>query len=333
MTPTPKSAHVDAALSNIAIGYKNPMFIADMVLPHVPVMKKSDYFYKFLKGDWFRLEAQVRGAGAEAAQSGYKLSTDNYSCIEYALAHPVPVELINNADVALRPWVTAVNFVMRHILLRKEYIVSDLITTAANWTSTNDAAGGWLSSAASNTFITDMFTAKKTIRELIGVDPNTFVCDANTWDNILQNEDVLDRIKYSSSAGSPAIVTPNLVAQLFGLNEVHVGGAVYSSDEETVAGTEFTAVRMWETNADKGSAWLGYKTPVPALNEPNAGYIFEWMGDSGQESQIVESDTYRQVRKWWEDAKKAWMVEAAENFVAKVTSADAGYLFTDTLAT
>lgn len=332
MTPTPKSAHVDSALTDIAIGYMNPMFIADKVFPHVPVQKKSDYFFKFLKGDWFRLEAKVRGAGAEAAQSGYKLTTDSYSCLEYALAHPVPVELINNADVAIRPWLAAVNFVMKHVLLMKEYLVSNQIVTAGNWTSSNDVEGGWLSSGTS-TFITDMFTAKKTIRELIGIDPNIFVCDATTWDNILQTSDVLDRIKYSSSVGSPAVVTPNLIAQLFGLNEVHVGGAIYSSDEETVAGTEFTAVRMWETNATKGSAWLGYKTQTPAINEPNAGYIFEWMGDEGQESAVISSDTYRKVRKWWENAKKAWMVEASENFASKVTCADAGYLFYDTLAT
>ena len=332
MTPTPKSAHIDAALTAIAIGYLNPMFIADKVLPHVPVAKKSDSFFKFLKGDWFRLDARVRGAGAQAAQGGYKLTSDSYSCLEYALAHPVPVELINNADAAIRPWETAVNYVMRQILLRKEYVVSSLITTAANWTTSNDAEGNWLYSAATNTFITDMFTAKKVIRELIGVDPNVFVCDANTWDNILQNQEVLERIKYSSSAGSPAIVTPNLVAQLFGLNEVHVGGAIYSSDEETVAGTEFTAVRMWETNANKGSAWLGYKTALPAINEPNAGYIFEWMGDAGQESEIMSSDIYRRVRKWWDDARKSWMVEASEQFDAKVTSKDAGYLFTDTIS-
>ncbi|HBA84928.1 MAG TPA: hypothetical protein DCZ95_12610 [Verrucomicrobia bacterium] len=333
MNPTPKSAHKDAALTALAIGYLNPMFIADRVFPHVPVAKRSDYFFKFLKGDWFRLDAQVRGAGAEAAQSGYKLTSDSYSCLEYALAHPVPVQLINNADAALRPWETAVNYVMRQVMLRKEYVVSQKIVTAANWTSTNDAEGNWLATATTNTFIPDMFLAKKTVRELIGIDPNVLVVDANTWDNILQNEDVLDRIKYSSTAGSPAVVTPNLIAQLFGLDEVLVGGAIYSNSEETVAGTEFNAVRMWETNATKGSAWLGYRTALPAINEPNAGYIFEWMGDAGQESEVMSSDVYREVRKWWEDSKKAWMVEASETFDAKITSADAGFLFTDTLAT
>lgn len=335
MNPTPKSAHQDAALTNIAIGYRSPMFIGDIVFPHVPVIKKSDKFYKFLKGDWFRLDAAVRGAGAEAAQGGYKLTTGDYSCLEYALAHPVPIELINNADDPLQPMTTAVQYLVRQLQLRKEYQVAKLCVTAANWTSTNDAAGGWAKTAdgTGNTFIEDVFTAKATIRELIGVEPNTLVVDAVTWDNIIQEYSVLERIKYSMTTGQPAMVNASMIAQLFGLGRVLVGGAIYSDAEETVAGTEFNAVRMWETNADKGAAWLGYVTPTPAINEPAAGYVFEWQGDAGQQSEQVQGDAHRTVRRWWDDAKKAWMVEASENFDEKVTSADAGFLFTDTLAT
>jgi len=335
MNPTPKSAHIDAALTSIAIGYNAPMFIADRVFPHIQVKKKSDKFFKFLKGDWFRMDADVRGAGADARQSGYKLTSGNYSAIEYALAHPVPIELINNADDPLTPLRTAVEYLVRQIQLRKEYMVSTLCCTAANWTSSEDAAAGWLATAdgSGNTFIADMFAAKRTVRKLIGVNPNIMVVDDKTWDNIIQEYSVLERIKYSMGAGEPASVTTNLIAQMFGLDEVLIGSAIYSSAEETVAGAEFTAVDMWETNATKGSALLFYRTPTPAINQPNAGYIFEWTGDMGQQSEIVDSDVYRTVRRWWDDGKKAWMVEGSENFDEKVTCADAGFLFTDTIVT
>lgn len=333
MPLTPKSAHIDSALSNISIGYRNGLFIADQVLPHIPCNKASDYFFKFQKGDWFRLDARKRGAGAEAAQGGYKLTTGSYSCEETALAHPVPIELINNADDPLVPLKTGVDYVTKQVMLAKEKEVSDLVMATASWTTSNDAEGGWLATAATNTFIADVFTGKKVVRELIGVDPNVLVMDANTWDNVLQNEDVLDRIVGGSMGTNPAIVTKKLVAQLFGLDEILVGGALYSSDEETLAGTEFTAVRMWEVNAGKGSAILMYRTPAPAINEPNAGYIFEWKGDEGMPSSIVEGDTYRKVRKWWDEPKKSWMVEASESWDQVVTCADAGYIFTDTLST
>lgn len=335
MDPTVKSAHVDSALTNIAIGYQNPMFIADRVFPQVGVTKRSDYFFKFLKAAWFRLDARTREPGSQAAESGYRLTSDTYSCLEWAIAHKVPIELINNADAAVRPMESGVNWAMRQVLLRKEYQVATLCCTAANWTSTNDAAAGWLATAdgSGNTFIADVYSAKKTIRELIGVDPNVMVMDQDTFDNCAQEYTVLERIKYSYTGGQPAMVTPQLLAQLFGLDEVLVGRAVYSSDEETVAGTEFTAVKMWETNATKGSCLLLYRTPTPATDEPNAGYIFQFAGDEGQQSAIVRQDAYRTVRRWWDDKRKSWWVEASENFDEKVTCADAGFLFTDTIVT
>lgn len=335
MDPTSKSVHIDAALSSLSIGYRNPMFIADQVFPHVRVAKMSDYFFKFLKAAWFRMDAEAVGPGAKKPRSGYKMSSDTYSCIKYAIEHPVPIETLNNADAVLNPFQSGVNWATRQIQLKKEYQVSSLCMTSANWTSTNDAAGGWAKTAdgTGNTFIEDIFTAKKTMRELIGVEPNVMVVDANTWDNICQEYTVLERIKYSFGGGEPAIVTKRLIAQMFGLDEVLVGSAIYSSDEETVAGTEFTAVNMWEVNATKGSCLLLYRTPTPAIEEPNAGYVFEWIGDEGNQSSLIKSDVYREVRRWWDQATDSWIIDAREYFDEKVTCADAGYLFTDTILT
>ena len=47
----------------------------------------------------------------------------------------------------------------------------------------------------------------------------------------------------------------------------------------------------------------------------------------------VESDIYRDVRYWWDQAIKSYWVEAAENFDVKATCADAGCLFYDTIVT
>jgi len=332
MQPTPKSSHRDATLSNISVAYRNGLYIADLVFPHVPVRKQSDYFYSFTKGAWFRRDAGVRGPGGAARRGGYVVSDTQYNCIEYAMAHPVPVELINNADDALQPWVTGVTYATDKILLEKEYIVSTLCCTSANWTSSNDAEGGW-AAGESNTFIADVLDAKETIRQLIGRYPNTMVMDAKTLKEIKQDSSVLDRIKYTGTQGAPADVTTQTLAQLFELDRVLIGGAIYSDAEEVVAGTDFNAVDLWETTATKGACWLGYVSPNPALMDPTAGYIFEWNGDAGQESRTIAADTYRSVRYWWEDPQKQWVIEASENFDAQVTSADAGYLFYDTILT
>jgi len=333
MLPLPSSVHIDAALSNISILHKNQSFIADRVFPTVPVQKQSDYFFKFLKGAWFRNEASVRGPGAEARRGGYVLTSDTYSCVEYAFAHPVPIELINNADAAIRPFETGVGYVTDKIMLAKEKVVSDLVATAGNWTSSNDAEGGW-AAGAGNTFIEDMLTAKRTIRQLIGRYPNVLIMDSKTLEQLKQESSILDRIKYTGTQGAPADVTTRTLAQLFELDEVLIGTAIYSSAEEVVAGTDFTAVDLWETNATKGAAFLYYRPPQPGLEIPSAGYCFNWtQREKGAQGEQLPSGPMRSVRRWWEDSPKQWVVEASECFDAKVTGADAGYLFYDTIST
>lgn len=329
--PTMQSVHKSAALSNIAIGYRNQMFIADRVFPHVTVTKQADYFFKFLKGAWFRNEARVRGPGSEAGRSGYKLTSDTYTCKEYAQAHPIPIEIINNADVAIQPWATGVRFAMNAVMLAKEYLVSTLCCTTGNWTTTDDVNGDWAATAGTNTFLTDVLSGKETIRQLIGVYPNVLVLDAKTFRHLKECDDILDRIKYSGTQGAPADVTTQTLAQLFELDEVLIGGALRSTAEETVAGTEWSAQDLWEKTSTKGAAFLFYRTRTPAIDEPNAGYIFEWNGGAGQQSRTVNQDVYREVRYWWEDAAKQFVVEASECFDAVATCADAGYLFYDTV--
>lgn len=332
MQPTPKSAHKDAALSNVAIGYRPAMFAADRVAPYVPVKKQSDYFFKFLKGAWFRNEARMRGPGSIAARGGYPLTSDTYACKEYAFGHPVPVELVNNADAVLRPFATAVKYAMRKVLLAKEVIVSTACMTAGNWTTSDDVAAGW-AAGSSSTFITDINAQKEVIRKLIGVYPNKLLLEAKTFATAKEDPTVLDRIKYSGTQGRPADVTLQTLAQLFELDEVILAGSIYSSAEEVVAGTDFTAVDLWEVNATKGAALLYYSPPEPAIDEPAAAYCFNWKGDAGQEDEVMESDIYRAVRYWWQNDQKSWIVEASEYFDFKITCADAGCLFYDTIVT
>lgn len=334
MLPLPGSAHKDAALSNLSIAYRNNMYIADQVFPTVPVAKQSDYFFKFLRGDWFRQDASVRGPGAMAKRGGYKLSSDTYSCKEYAFAHSIPIELINNADDVLNPMQTGINFVTESILLAKEKVVSTLICTAANWATyfSEDAEGLWAPTDTTNTFLVDVLYRREFIRQAIGRYPNVLVMDAKTYKGLKGSSVLLDRIKYTGTNGNPADVTPQMIAMLCDLEKVLVGGAIYTSDEETLAGTEFTAVDLWETNATKGSAWLGYVSPSPAVDIPSAGYTFVW-NNSNIPNEIVMQTGARSVRRWWEDAQKQWVVEASEYFDAKITSNVSGFLWYDTYTT
>lgn len=334
--PTAKDVHQDAALSQFSTMHRNQMFVADRVFPHVRVNKQSDYYYKFLKGAWFRTMAGRKGHGSKTQRSGYKVTTGTYACEKFAQAHPIPIGVINNADIAIRPWQNGVRFATNSVLLRKEYEVSSIVTTAGNWTSSEDVEGAWANTDSTNTVIGDVNGAKETVRKLIGAYPNVLLVNAATMVKLKEANPILERIKYMGFEGNPADVTPNVLAQLFELDEVIVGGASYSDAEEVVAGTDFNAVDLWETNANHGGAFLFYREPAPALESPNTGYIVTWPGDEGGEHNVIDVQSeangpVRTVDYWWEEDEEQYIVRAAEWFDVIAAGADGGYLFYDTI--
>lgn len=329
--PTPSDVHVDTLMADISIRFKNKVFIADRLFPTVRVKKKSDKYALFQKGAWFRDEAGMRGPGTRARRGGYVITTPNYTCEEWAFAKEIPDENRANADAPLDPDTEAVEFATNIVQLRKERIVAALVTTAGNWTSSEDAEGGWVASSG-NTFIADVNKGIRTILGLTGIRPNKLAIDYKTFIGLTDVSGILDRI-HTGTTEQPATVTPQTIAALFRLDEVLVGDAVYSSAEETAAGTDFTGVDIWETNAGKGMGFLFYAPPAPAIRTPSSGYIFNWPSDEIVGMQIAREYVYRGVRRWREAAEHQDVVEAFENFCAKATAADLGYLFYDTYAT
>lgn len=334
MKPLPKDAHKDGILSQFSISYtgRERGLIGDLVFPNCRVINQTGYYLKHLKGAWFSDEATVRGPGADFPMSGYPIDTDSvYLCTERAFAHAVPIELINNADNPVKPLETGTKYATTKILIAKERAVSNLVVTASNWTNADDVTGGW-AAGESNTFIEDVLTAKESMRKLIGMYPNRMMICAATMTELEQETDLLDRIKYTGSSERPARVTPTAIAELLGLDMVVIGGSIYSDAYETVAGDEWSAVDLWETNTGKGSALLYYAPGEPSIDEPSAGYTFTWAGDDGAPTTVINKDNFRSVVRWWEPMKKSWIVAASEYFDVRATCPDAGYLFYDTIS-
>ncbi len=337
--PTAKDLHlVDPILTNLVVGYTVQDFIADKMFRVVPVPERSATFYKFLKGGWFRNIAGYRGPGSPARIAGYNVSSDTLSCKEVALAHKVPIESIQEAMrrgvSAMRPMEVGARFATNAVRLNKEVALSTLVMNSSNWTGSEDVEGAWANTDSTNTFITDVNTAKENIRKRIGRYPNVLEIEAKTFMKLKEASPILDRIKYMGTQGRPADVTTEALAALFELDEVLIGGTIYSDAEETLAGTEFNAVDLWEVTATKGSALLFYRNPSPEPDkeEPSAGYTFQ-LARNEEVPDATGQDLLTVIRRWWESGMKSWMVEASEIFDQEIVMADAGHLFYDTILT
>lgn len=301
-TPTQQQVHLDTALTNISVAYRNANYIAETIFPNIPVQKQSNKYFIFTKSDWFRDEATYRAPGTRAQRVDYNLSSSNYLCAEWAIAKGVPDEVVENADTPLRPIAEAAEYVTDKMYLRKEILVAGIVFGNSQWSSS--ATPGVLWSNDTSDPIGDVNTALDTVRQAIGRDPNKGVIGAGLWRHLVKHPDLIDRIKGAAGPGSPAVLTMQTIAALFELEQIVVGKAVKDTGAEGAAASRSY---VWGNHMA-----LCYTSGTPSLNSPSAGYVFQWQA--------------RAVNRYREEQEHQDVVEVTENFDQKLVAADAGYL-------
>jgi hypothetical protein len=323
--PLNKTA-VPPILANVSVQYRNPIYVADRVFAMIDNCPPEAKIARYLKGAWFRDEAQMRGPGSDAARGGYPVDFIDVIPKEYAFAKEVTDE---DREVAgamggppLQPDQDAIAFATEKIMMKREILVAAIIK-ATVWSSVaatgEDADGLWIPPGNTNTFLTDVEARKVTIQSATGLMPNCLLMDSITWAGVKGCDAVLDRIKYTQRG----IIGPELVASILDLQDVIVAPAIYSSAKEAKAATDFTAAQIWANTTTKGMAFLCYRPPAAGLKVPAAGYIAR----SGLFPGGVR------VTTWREDSKHQDVYEAAEKIHPVATGLDLGFMWKDTALT
>lgn len=278
--PNRSDIHIDKALTNISVKYMQDSsnFIADSVFPQVPVQKQSDRYFKYLKEDWFRDDAQERAMGTESAGGDYDVdNTPTYFCKKYAFHKDVFEEDRANSDTPLTPDTDATEFVVDKLLLNKEN----------NWAKTYFKSGVWAQdntgvaySAGVHNYIqwddysysdpikdiADMATA---MAETTGKRPNKLTIGRRVYDALRQHPDILDRIKFTQKG----VITLDLIAELFDVEQILVANSI-----QNIA-AKGQAADMKFIMGD--NALLTYSINAPKLKAATAGYTFTWVGLMG----------------------------------------------------
>ena len=339
--PSVSQVHIDAILTNISVAYlqNTNNFIADKVFPVIPVDKKSNLYFKYTKDDWFRDEAQRRADGTASAGSGYGLTTDTYMADVFAFHKDIGDQTRANADNPLNPDMEATQFVTQRLLLRREVQWSTDYFQGSAWgtnilgvaSAATPVAGVstyvWSDYVGATSYksnpITDVELAKAYILQTTGYEPNTLVLGYKVFQTLKNHPLLVDRYKYTQAG---AIVTEDLLAQLFGVDRVLVAKAVVNTAQEigqTTAGVQPTAVAVSNYQFTVGNnALLCYTAPNPGLMTPSAGYTFMWTGVSGGLGTTVGVSRFRM------EELKADRVEGEIAFDNKVVASDLGYFWT-----
>lgn len=289
--PTVNSVHIDVGLTDISVRYSNTEYIGPLVAPRVQIGNRTNKFWTYGTEN-LRNDAQVRAPGASAPRSGYTQSTGSIAVETYSMEHAVPDELRANADSPLDPDRDGTMFATDVIDLKLEKQVAALVNTSANWTTNVTLSGTqqWSDYTNSDPF-SDIKTARLTVRKQVARRPNTGVLGVETFEALALHPDLLDRVKYTGSQDRPAMVTAQMMAEMFQLDQVLVGAAVENTANE---GATDVIGFVWGKHA-----WIGFVADAPALMTPSAAYVFTngRMADRYRENQ-TKSDIIRVEEAW-----------------------------------
>ena len=315
--PTPSDVHVDQVLSNISLAYLQDQaaFVADRVFPVVEVPKQSDRYYTYDRGYFNRDDMAERAPGTESAGTAFSLdNTPTYYCREYALHQDIPDQVVANADSVLNPMADAAKLLTQKALIKRERLfAANYLTTGVWGTDITGVSSGptgpqilqW--NDASSDPISDLRHLGTVMLESTGYRPNTLVLGRKTYDALLDNAALIDRIKYGQTAGAAASVNLNLLAQLFEVDRVLVSQAIVNSANEGAANSHaFIAGKH---------ALLAHVAPSPGLMTPSAGYTFAWTGMGGM---------FQTVRTFRMEHLKAERIELETTLDQHQVAADLG---------
>ena len=310
---SPSQARViDPILTTVAQGYKNAELVGPALFPYVPVQQRGGKIITFGKED-FQLYATGRTPGAATRRVQFGYSGSSYALESHSLEGLVPQELMQEAQAVpgINMATSAISKVQAIIALRLEKAQADLATTAGNYGASNKLAlsstARWsdLTSGVSDP-VNDIEAAKEAVRAQIGRYPDTVVIGAAVMAKLRQHPKIVDRIKYTGRD----VATPELLASLFGVQRVLIGGAVSATDAGVFSD-------VWGKNVVVAYTALG---TLADQGQPTYGYTYRLGG-------------YPMVEPPYEDRNaKSWIYPVTDEVAPVIAGASAGYLLSSVVA-
>lgn len=308
MTVVQRDVVIDPALTDVSVKYANQVFIADLVLPVVKVGKQTGKYYIYDKSN-LRQDKTLRAAGSPANEVEYGLSLSGvFFCDDHSLKGFVPKEVIEQAEAALNPLVDEAENVTEKLLIDREIAAANLVTSTANLTQNTTLSGTAQWSDYTNSDpIADLRTAKNTVHQNTFRRANTLIMSMSVFNTLADHPKIIARVQYSQLG----VVTKELLATLFGVDQVLIGEAGYNTANE---GQTDSLAYIWGKHAV-----LAYIEKSPKLKMLSLGATFTY-------------DT-RVVERWDDGDRKGTYVRAGNDYyVHKIIAKECGYLIRNAIA-
>lgn len=308
---------VNTLLPNVAIAYFQEQGGLHTTFPMVPVDLQTSVYTTFSRADTMRVKTDIKAPNTGIAQIGFNTDlTNTYTCTVYEAEYAPPAEVVANYSLPMPLDVAATKLLARAAYLRREL----------NWITSNFTTGIWGTDKTvsvtwddpSSDPIGDIETGIEVVLLATGQRPNVLAVGYQVWKALKQHPDILQRIGTGSASNvDPRMITPRLVAALFGLDEIKIGEVTYN--------TAASGASISMAFAAGKNALLCYRAPTPSVITPSAGYMFAWRGLTGSIDglQVRMGYEMRRDEQWYQ-------IRHAEAF--KVTASELGYFFPSCVA-
>lgn len=309
MPQRPSDVHVNQPLTNFALQLRNRAFVAEDVFPVVPVMKESDVYYTFSREELRDVDT-LRAAGALAKEVEWVPATSTYTAQEYALRHLLPDRIVNNADVPVRPRLNTTAKLMKWIMLGIEKRIQAIAQNTANAVATVSPSPKW--DGTSPLIEKDIDTARDSIRNNAGVEPNRILLAENVKDVVKRDSTLRDLIRYVIGLGSgnrDLLMNGELPPVIFNLVPIIAG----ATEDTSRLGASSSIAKIWNDNVP-----VFYCEQAVSLDAISWGYIMR------VQNQIVKS--YR------DEHRNGEYIEASIIQAEQLVTSNAAVIITDVLS-
>lgn len=331
---TASQVHIDQPLTNLTIAFlqNTTGFVADQVFPRVSVMKKTDRYYIWPRGQFNQMDdIKERAPYTMAPEVGLTLSTDSYSCRVYSEAAPIDFETAANEDAVLNIKAALAAQKTQRFLIHREQTWADKFFTTGVWATEWTGVSGvpaanqvrqW-SDYVNSTPIVDVTNILRTMQlRSGGFKANVMVVGKEVRDVLINHPTILSRLNGGSTVSNPALVTDAKLAEIFGVEKFLVMEAIRNTAKEGLT----------ETNVFIGgkSVAFYYVPPAAGMMVASAGMTFTWDELEHASGYGITIKSY--TGDWLAERGIAEKIEVNMAYDQKVVANDLGAFITTVIA-
>jgi hypothetical protein len=315
MKPNLGDGKVNKILTNFSLRYSNGLYIAEQILPPLPVKEITGKYAKYGKENLRAYVDQIfRAPGTRAHTIDYSVSQGDYTCRERSLEKLVPDEFRDNMDDPYDAGRDAVKCIMDNISVNEELALATAMASTSimtKYTTISASTDKWTDKTNSDP-MANIRTAVDAITSNSGMIANVLVFCWDAWKAFKDNPGVQELVKYTNggSQNYSDSAMKRFLIDYFDLEEVLVGRAVYISSEE--GQSTDTLTQVWT-----GNVWALCRAKTPSLMQATFGLT---LYDNSAGGPAIITDTYR------EEPKRSDVVRVHKSFDQNLFDVNLGYL-------